>query len=92
MSMLFTWNFRNKFLTKRINLVATFIQLITPCMNKYLPFLLILMCAFSMQAQIILSEKFDGDVLPDGWTQETLATDGGWLLGEAHDLGSAIFL
>lgn len=91
MSMLFTWNFRNKFLTKRINLVATFIQLITPCMNKYLPFLLILMCAFSMQAQIILSEKFDGDVLPDGWTQETLATDGGWLLGEAHDLGSAIF-
>lgn len=42
-------------------------------------------------AQTILSEKFSSDVLPPGWTQETMASDGGWLTGDNFDIGSAIF-
>ncbi|MFN0275056.1 MAG: T9SS type A sorting domain-containing protein [Chitinophagales bacterium] len=42
-------------------------------------------------SQVILSEKFESDTLPSGWTQETFASDGGWLLGDNHDLASAIF-
>ena len=37
-------------------------------------------CALSAQT-VLLQENFDGGALPDGWTQQTLATDGGWLGG-----------
>ncbi len=53
--------------------------------------LLLFISILNGHAQVILSEHFDGDVLPPGWTQSTLAADGGWLLGDAHELGSAIF-
>lgn len=47
--------------------------------------------SFYCTAQVILYEKFESDTLPSGWTQETFASDGGWLLGNNYDLASAIF-
>lgn len=44
-------------------------------------------CASSAQT-VLLQENFDGGALPDGWTQQTLATDGGWLGGVSTDLDS----
>ena len=47
------------------------------------------LCSTSVYAQTtLLQENFDAGVLPDGWTQQTLATDGGWLPGESTDLES----
>lgn len=45
----------------------------------------------TLHAQYIIDEPFDGAVLPAGWTQTTLAADGGWLLGDNYELGSAIY-
>lgn len=39
-------------------------------------------------AQSLLSEDFEGG-MPSGWSQTTLATDGGWLAGDAGTLSSA---
>lgn len=47
---------------------------------------------FSVSAQTVLfSEDFEGGTLPAGWTQETAATDGGWIVGSASDLSSSSF-
>ncbi len=49
----------------------------------------IALCSISVYAQTtLLQENFDAGVLPDGWTQQTLASDGGWLAGESTDLES----
>ncbi len=37
---------------------------------------------------VLLQEGFDAAVLPDGWSQLTLATDGGWLAGTSAELES----
>lgn len=49
--------------------------------------------ALSAHAQtIVWSENFDGSTsLPTGWAQETAATDGGWLIGDAEALSSSFF-
>ncbi|MBT3647840.1 MAG: Omp28-related outer membrane protein [Flavobacteriales bacterium] len=46
--------------------------------------------AAGLNAQVILSEDFESGV-PGSWTQVTLATDGGWLAGDATSLSSASF-
>ena len=47
------------------------------------------LCALTAQAQtVLLTENFDAGVLPDGWSQQTLATDGGWLTGTSAQLES----
>ncbi|MDB4787087.1 choice-of-anchor J domain-containing protein [Flavobacteriales bacterium] len=46
-----------------------------------------LSASFSAQT-VFLQENFDGGALPDGWLQQTLASDGGWLAGEGVDLQS----
>ena len=37
---------------------------------------------------ILLNEDFEGESLPEGWSQQTLATDGGWLMGTSGQLQS----
>jgi len=37
----------------------------------------------------ILSENFEGGSLPAGWTQQTNATDGGWVFGNVGAISSA---
>jgi hypothetical protein len=43
--------------------------------------ILLLGALVQSQAQTILSENFESGAMPAGWTQTTLATDGGWKLG-----------
>lgn len=50
--------------------------------------LAIIWCCASSAQTVLLQENFDGGALPDGWTQQTLATDGGWLGGVSTDLDS----
>lgn len=49
--------------------------------------LLFALVACSLSAQVYYSEDFEGG-LPSDWTQETAATDGGFLVGTAGTLGS----
>ena len=50
-------------------------------------FFLIAQCSAFGQT-ILLSEDFEGEFLPEGWSQQTLATDGGWLMGTSGQLQS----
>ena len=60
-------------------------------MTRTVPFLLILWasaCAFNAHAQnVLLQEDFENG-LPSEWSQQTLATDGGWLSGTSNELES----
>lgn len=40
---------------------------------------------------VFINEPFNGTSIPSGWTQETNATDGGWLVGSATALSSSDF-
>ncbi|MBC8047387.1 MAG: choice-of-anchor J domain-containing protein, partial [Fimbriimonadaceae bacterium] len=60
-------------------------------MKKIFTSVLFSSIAIASFTQVILYEKFEADTLPAGWTQETFATDGGWLLGDNYEMGSAIF-
>ncbi len=72
-------------LIRQFNLESTFSNLIS---MKYLYSLLTLFfAAFTMNAQVLISEDFTNGV-PAGWTQQTLSTDGGWLGGTAGSLSS----
>lgn len=54
-------------------------------------FLLLLMCLIggaTLHAQILFQENFEGNEIPDGWSVETNATDGGWISGTANSLQS----
>ena len=58
-------------------------------MRQTLLSLSFLLFASSLIAQnVLLQEGFDDAALPDGWTQQTLATDGGWLAGTSDELES----
>lgn len=59
-------------------------------MKKFFTPLFIILIS-GLHAQYLINESFDVDVLPAGWTQTTMAADGGWLLGDNYALGSAIF-
>jgi hypothetical protein len=59
-------------------------------------YLMTLVCAISIMAinaqTVIFSEDFEaGTTIPTGWTQTTIATDGGWLFGDATAMGSQYF-
>ncbi|MEZ5014789.1 MAG: choice-of-anchor J domain-containing protein [Chitinophagales bacterium] len=58
---------------------------------KSLPLLLAACFPMVNYAQVILQTGFEDAALPAGWTQITVADDGGWRLGDNHDLASAIF-
>lgn len=58
---------------------------------KYLFCLLI--CSFGIKAssQALFSENFESGALPSTWEVQTLATDGGWRVGNSQSLSSAYF-
>jgi len=64
-------------------------------MKKTLLFLFMFvfgLAIFTANSQtVIYFEDFQSGSLPTGWTQETLATDGGWLVGDATAMSSAYF-
>ncbi|MEZ4963359.1 MAG: choice-of-anchor J domain-containing protein [Saprospiraceae bacterium] len=54
---------------------------------------LLLLCFFlltaaCLQAQVLFSENFESGSVPAGWTNQTLATDGGWKVGTPSALSS----
>ncbi len=54
-------------------------------------FAMLAMVSFA-QGTVISSENFNTiTALPSGWTQTTLATDGGWIIGLPSDLSSSSF-
>lgn len=58
-------------------------------MTRIFCLLLCLTSALTFMAQnVLLNEGFDGGALPDGWSIQTLATDGGWLAGTSAELES----
>ena len=60
-------------------------------MKNFTFILFFLMGIISLNGQSVLTEDFEGGVLPSGWNIETLATDGGWLFGTASALSSQYF-
>lgn len=60
-------------------------------MKKLILFSLAVTVTMYVSAQTVFSEDFEGGSFPAGWTQETNASDGGWLVGSAASLSSASF-
>lgn len=60
--------------------------------KKLLAGFLLVSMASSVSAQVIWEETFEGGTtLPAGWTQTTLASDGGWKIGTPSALSSSAF-
>lgn len=58
-------------------------------MKKYSLILLCLtVCLFSLQSQILFQEDFEASDLPTGWTIQTNASDGGWVVGTPGQVSS----
>ena len=57
-------------------------------MRLFLSFLALSLSASLASQTVLLQEGFDGDGLPAGWSQQTLASDGGWLVGDNQSLQS----
>ena len=58
-------------------------------MIKHLQIILILLFSSGLYSQtILLSENFESTEFPANWSQQTNASDGGWLLGESTSLES----
>ncbi len=57
-------------------------------MKKNLLFFAFMLSVAFVNAQTILSEKFEGGKLPAGWQSISDATDGGWLFGKIATLKS----
>lgn len=56
---------------------------------KSLLFICIVLWTFSLHSQnILISEDFEGNNLPNGWTISTNASDGGWSIGTAQNIES----
>ena len=53
------------------------------------------LCIFSIMtlglinAQVLIDEDFESGALPMGWTQQTMATDGGFVIGTSAAVGSS---
>ncbi len=47
-----------------------------------------LLAASVLDAQVILDEDFEGGTIPSGWTNQSMATDGGWNVGTPASLSS----
>ncbi|MBT8230768.1 MAG: T9SS type A sorting domain-containing protein [Bacteroidia bacterium] len=59
--------------------------------NIYLLVCSFLICS-QLHSQIILDENFDDGKIPEGWSIETMATDGGWKAGTSSQLSSSFFV
>ena len=57
-------------------------------MRLFLSLLALSLSASLASQTVLLQEGFDGDGLPAGWSQQTLASDGGWLVGDNQSLQS----
>jgi hypothetical protein len=57
-------------------------------MRKSITLFTFLSFSMFLNAQIF-SEDFEGGILPEGWTNESLATDGGWLVGDSTSQSSS---
>lgn len=58
-------------------------------MKQALPSLCFFLIATAcLQAQVIFSEDFESGSVPAGWTNQTLASDGGWKVGTPSALSS----
>ncbi|MDG1735288.1 MAG: choice-of-anchor J domain-containing protein, partial [Crocinitomicaceae bacterium] len=56
---------------------------------KSLLFICIVLWTFSLHSQnILISEDFEANNLPNGWTISTNASDGGWSIGTAQNIES----
>ncbi|MBC8172431.1 MAG: T9SS type A sorting domain-containing protein [Chitinophagales bacterium] len=60
-------------------------------MKKLFTLVLFVSIIIGAKAQTVFLEDFEGGVFPATWSQETAASDGGWLVGEAGDLESLSF-
>jgi len=56
--------------------------------NPLLTLAFLLVTSAMIQAQVLFEENFDSGSMPDGWTVQTSATDGGWNVGSAVSLSS----
>jgi hypothetical protein len=45
-------------------------------------------CSSAIAQNILIQEGFDDDMLPEGWSQQTQSSDGGWLNGDNSTLQS----
>ena len=57
-------------------------------MRLFLSLLALSLSASLASQTVLLQEGFDGYGLPAGWSQQTLASDGGWLVGDNQSLQS----
>ena len=53
---------------------------------------LLIACFTSIQAQIIFEENFESPELPEGWSVDTRATDGGWRFSNSGVLSSQYYM
>ncbi|MBC8046624.1 MAG: Omp28-related outer membrane protein [Fimbriimonadaceae bacterium] len=61
-------------------------------MKKLFTFIVFTICFITVvHAQTILIEDFESGTFPLDWSQETAATDGGWITGNSTDLSSSGF-
>ena len=59
--------------------------------KKLLGFISISLLSTAAFCQTYFTENFDAGVIPAGWTQTTLASDGGWKFGTSASLSSTSF-
>ena len=57
---------------------------------RYLVCLLLCSLGLHVSGQALFSENFESGALPSNWEVQTLATDGGWRVGNSQSLSSAI--
>ncbi len=61
-------------------------------MSKILTVIAIICLQISMSnGQVLVSEDFESGQFPDGWSIESNATDGGWIVGSTQSLSSQDF-
>lgn len=61
-------------------------------MNKLLfPLIILCLCSSIVKGQILFSEDFEEGHLPDGWEQQTLSIDDGWIFDEPNQISSTFW-
>ena len=58
---------------------------------RYLVCLLLCSQGLHVSGQALFSENFESGALPSNWEVQTLATDGGWRVGNSQSLSSGYF-
>lgn len=60
-------------------------------MSKHLLLFFFCCLVLGLNAQVLLEEGFENSGLPTGWSVETNATDGGWVVGTPAQVSSQYF-